>query len=78
MFIKEVGRCAQGMLIILGMIVNMIGGGLVWPLDEHKDLHFNIELNIHMNFKSYEANGYGHDLDLLIILHQLHLSFFYR
>ena len=69
MFLKEIGVRAQNMLIILSSIVNIIGGGRLWPLNEHKNLHFDNERHIHMNFKNYEANGYEHYLDLLIILH---------
>ena len=32
--------------------------------NEHMNLHFDNEQDIH-----YEANGYRHNLDLLIILH---------
>ena len=28
-----------------------------------------------MSYKNSEANGYGHDSDLLIILHSLHVSY---
>jgi hypothetical protein len=28
-----------------------------------------------MNSNDYEANGYGHDLDFLIVLHQLWVSY---
>jgi hypothetical protein len=40
MCLKEIGLCAQNMLTILGLIVNMIGG-LIWPFNEHKDLNFD-------------------------------------
>ena len=35
------------------------GGGATWPLIDHKN----------MSFTKYKANGYEHDLDLLIISH---------
>jgi hypothetical protein len=31
------------------------------------NLHFDNDQDIHMNVKSYETHGHGHDLDLLII-----------
>ena len=31
-----------------------------------KNLRFDNELDYHMNPENYEANGYEHDLDLLI------------
>ena len=39
-----------------------LGGG-VWPLYEHENLHFDNEQDIHV------VNGYGHNLDLLFVLH---------
>jgi hypothetical protein len=63
------------MQIILGSTFDMIGRTYnIWPPNEHKNLHFKNECDIHMNTKSYEANGYGYDLDLLIISHYLHVS----
>ena len=41
--------------------------GLIWPLNEPKNLHFDNESDIHMSSKNYEANGYGQDLDLPIM-----------
>ena len=35
----------------------------------HMTTHFDNESSIYMSFKTYEANGYGHFLSLLIILH---------
>ena len=31
------------------------------PFNEHKNLHFKDEQQIHMSFKNYEENGYRHD-----------------
>ena len=49
------------MLTILGSMVDVNGGPgggePIWPLYEHKNLHFNNTLDIHMSFKEYEANG---------------------
>ena len=33
---------------------------------------------MYMSFKKYEANDYGHKLDLLIILHQFYVSYVMR
>ena len=43
--------------------------GLIWPLDEHENVHFDNEYDIHTSPEIYKANGYGYDLDLLIIPH---------
>ena len=43
MCLREIGLHAQNMLTILGSVVNMIGGGAIWPLDEHVTLHFDHE-----------------------------------
>ena len=43
--------------------------GLIWPLDEHENVHFDNEHDIHTSPEIYKANGYGYDLDLLIIPH---------
>ena len=50
--IEEIGLYAQSLLPILGSIINMIGGMYcMWPFTELKDLHFNNEQDIHVNFK---------------------------
>ena len=65
------------MIIILGSIVNVIWG---WGLDairsfiEHKNLHFDNELNIHVSSQNHEESGYGLFLDLLNLLYQLRIS----
>ena len=38
-------------------------------LNEHKNLHIDNEEDMHMNSENHVANGYGHNLDLLSILH---------
>ena len=49
---------------IMGSIVNIIGGTM-WPLNEHENLHFGNELDIHAKCKNYEESAnYGPDLDL--------------
>ena len=44
----------------------MIGGGgePTWPLNEHKNIHFDNKLDVYTSYKYLEANGYGHNLDL--------------
>ena len=44
--------------------------GMLWPLSESEDLHFDNESDIHVSSKNYEANGKNIcDLDLLVVLH---------
>jgi hypothetical protein len=56
----EVQRHAQNMLTNLSSIINMRGGG---PMQLSLTAHENIPSTNH------ETNDYGHDLDMLIILH---------
>ena len=61
------------MLTILRTFVGSIvyirgGGGPIGPYNELKNLHFDNEEYMHMSSKIHEANGYGHDLELAIIL----------
>lgn len=49
----------------------MIRETLYDPLNEHENLIFDNEQDIHMNSINYEANDDGHNLDLLIILDYL-------
>ena len=46
----------------------MTGEAPIRSLSEHKYAHFDNEQGTHMTLGIYEANGYGHDLDLLICL----------
>ena len=48
--------------------------GHVLSLNEHENLHFDCQYDIHMSSKSYEAIVYGKNLDLLIISHYLRVS----
>ena len=64
------------MLIVLGSLVNIIEG-------THD--HFTstriftlIMSKIFIEVEIFEANGYRHDLELLIILHYLHVSYLTR
>jgi hypothetical protein len=57
---------AQNVEIILGSMVNMIGEPIC-SLNDHKNLHFDIDKGIHITSKFFEANAYRQGLDLLII-----------
>ena len=41
--------------------------GHVWPLDEHKNHHYDNEQDIHTSSEICEESGYGLNLDLLTI-----------
>ena len=63
---KGIGLRAQNMLTLLGAVVNMyFGGGGIWSLNKHTNLHFDNEQEIHMSSQNYEKSGYDLDLDLL-------------
>ena len=53
------------MLTILGTIVNMIEG-LIWPLNEHNNLHHIMSKVFIWTLQKYKANAYGLNLDMLI------------
>ena len=55
----ELHRHAQNMLTNLSSIIKMIGGGPMQSLNAHE----------HLPSTNHETNAYGHDLDMLIILH---------
>ena len=44
MRLKEIGQHARNTLTIMGPIVNMIGGGPIWPLNEHKNPHYGNDI----------------------------------
>ena len=68
--------CAQTLLTILGSRINIIGRILNAHLTKDKvNLHFDNERDIHMSSKNDDENGYGQDLDFLIISYQLSLSY---
>ena len=46
---------------------NILIGGSIWPFNEHENLRFDNEYDIHMTSNIYE--NYVLDLDLLIIMH---------
>ena len=53
-----------------------LGAGAIWPPNGHKDVHFDIERDIHVSSENCEANGdMTHDVDLLIIMHSLRTSY---
>ena len=49
----------------------MVGGGegTIWPLNEHKNFHFDNEQDIHMSFENYKLNSHELDLILLFVSH---------
>ena len=53
---KEIGLSTQKLLTILSSLVNINWGGLIGSLNEHKNLHFDIEKDIRTTFKNYETN----------------------
>ena len=57
---------SQEMITILGSIGNNMEGP-IWPFNEHKNLHFDNEEDIHVSSKNYEESGYSLNLDLLAI-----------
>ena len=58
MSLKEIGLCDQNMLTRLGSIVN-ITRWPIWPFNEHKNLHFDNEWDIHLISKNHEAITMG-------------------
>ena len=67
MCLKEIGLRAQNMLTILN---NHHDRGDVYDhFHRRENLHFHNEEDSHMSSQHYQANGSGHDMDLLIILH---------
>ena len=56
------------MLTTVNSIVNIIGGrGPIRPLSKYDNLHFENEDDLHLSSKKFEANDYGHDLEVLTI-----------
>ena len=41
MCLRDIGLHAQIMLTILNSMVIMIMGDLIWPLNDHRNLHFD-------------------------------------
>ena len=65
MCLEEIGLCVQ---TILSSIVNMTGHLTNRDFNRHENLQFDNEADSRMSSENYQANGYGHDMDLLIIL----------
>lgn len=53
----------------LGSIVNMIWGTNMIIQEERESGFRQWIRSIHLSSKTSEENGYGHDIDVLIILH---------
>ena len=67
----KIGPRVQNLLTILDVNINMITHTL-GPTDHLiTQIIFILDnkLDVHTSSKNYEGSGYGHDLDLLIILH---------
>ena len=69
MYFKEIGPCAPYMITNLGLKINIIDVRTIWSLNEHYNIHFDNEQDIHMSFKFPEESGYGLGLDLLTFLY---------
>ena len=68
MLFKEIGLQAQIMIIILGLIVNIIGGDLYDQLLSTRIFDLTTNWDIHRSSRNYEESGYDPALDLLPIL----------
>lgn len=73
--LKDTGFCApRNMITIMGLKFNKIGVGLVGEasLYDHlintRILTLIMDKRMNPSSKNYEANGYMHDLDVLIIM----------
>jgi hypothetical protein len=55
------------MLTILSSIVNMTGHLTNRDFNRHENLQFDNEADSRMSSENYQANGYGYNMDLLII-----------
>lgn len=58
----------------VGSLINMIGR-IYMAINEHQNFHFKHEQDFGVKFKNYEAIGWMHDLDLLIIAHELRVPY---
>lgn len=47
-------------------------------INNSKNLHFDHELELHTRSKILRGSDYGHELDLLIVLHCLRVSYLMR
>jgi hypothetical protein len=68
---REIGLHAQTMLTILGSIVNINWDRSIWSLNEHKNLHFDNEKDIHMSSENLRGKwlwawfGYANQFALI-------------
>ena len=69
MYLEEIGLRAQNILTILGSLVNNIGRAGLYDYSMSTWIFSLIIQGIYMSYDNDEANGYMHDLDLLILLH---------
>ena len=70
--IQKIGLHAQHMIPILGSIVIIVGGGgevAIRALNEHENLHFDNEQDIHMRSTNYEKSNYDLNLNVLTIMY---------
>jgi hypothetical protein len=59
----------QNRINILGSIVNIIGGGgSIRSINEHENLHFEVDLDIQMSSRNDQIFDYSFDLDLVTTL----------
>lgn len=65
MCLEAIALRAQNMLTIMSSIINLIGE--IYMAIECPRFH-NDKVS-HMSYKYCETNGYGHELDLLVISH---------
>ena len=71
MCLKEIGLHAQNITTILVSIVNIKaggGGGLMWPFNEHKNLHFDNKMFV---WAPKITRGYGFNSNVLTMSYQL-------
>lgn len=67
-------------ITILSSIVSIVRGkvgmvlGPIWPFNEHKNIYYDIEYEIHMNSSDYEQSGYDLKLPLLTISYWLRIA----
>ena len=50
-------------------------GAPIWLCNNSKSLHFDNKHDTCTSSENYEESNYGHDLDVLITLHSLHVSY---
>jgi hypothetical protein len=75
MCLNEIGLHAPKMYTILSSVVNIIGQETYIPIDEHKNLHFDNEEDIHVTPKTLYDKLLQHNSDTLTILYQSHVSY---